>query len=383
MHPLLSMDSPRVGDPKLVWSDSFLSTTARAPIGLWDEFLALIAGSGLFDGSGSASTPDGLHERSIDHGSLHWVLDRRQRFVAVHRTIAFASPSPGCNEIEVFWCPLDDQTALCGHRLREVGQTSPEATQWIESWTQWSDGSSIFVVPTPWGQVPSFLRLVATWTGQGPALIDLTAFDASRFQVRALEDDLAYHAQLNDELRQEIKVLRSQLHQLRSAAQEHALDWARGADGAVDLAGAIWQDLGSIEEWSLAHSAKIAVLPRALKGAKKSDYVAPEHVQQALEFLAGPYRDCRLGRITKDEMERALENSGLKVAGSAGTTVAGAQGDAYFVNWRGRKRFLEWHIGRGGARETRYCLRIYFFWCEEDQVAVVGWLPSHLSCSIS
>ena len=34
-------------------------------------------------------------------------------------------------------------------------------------------------------------------------------------------------------------------------------------------------------------------------------------------------------------------------------------------------------LGRD-SRDRRYGFRLYFFWDEEGQVAVVGWLPSHL-----
>lgn len=50
---------------------------------------------------------------------------------------------------------------------------------------------------------------------------------------------------------------------------------------------------------------------------------------------------------------------------------------------RGRRRMFDLHLAKGGGRDERYCLRIYFFWSAEDRKVVVGWLPSHLSNSLS
>jgi hypothetical protein len=57
---------------------------------------------------------------------------------------------------------------------------------------------------------------------------------------------------------------------------------------------------------------------------------------------------------------------------------AGEQGDEYFVPYRGRKRFLEWHLKKGNSRDPRRDLRIYFFWDEEDEEIVLGYLTGHL-----
>ena len=53
--------------------------------------------------------------------------------------------------------------------------------------------------------------------------------------------------------------------------------------------------------------------------------------------------------------------------------------EQYEVLWGGKRRFLECHLKRGNSREPRNCLRIYFFWDEDDELIVVGHLPSHLT----
>jgi len=60
---------------------------------------------------------------------------------------------------------------------------------------------------------------------------------------------------------------------------------------------------------------------------------------------------------------------------------AGEQGKTYFVRFpthTDTPRFLEFHLRKGATKDVRYCLAIYFFWDEDTQQVIVGWLPSHL-----
>ena len=52
--------------------------------------------------------------------------------------------------------------------------------------------------------------------------------------------------------------------------------------------------------------------------------------------------------------------------------------ELYKVQYGGQQRELNRHLKGGTSREPRYCFRLYYFWDNENQVVVVGWLPSHL-----
>ena len=54
---------------------------------------------------------------------------------------------------------------------------------------------------------------------------------------------------------------------------------------------------------------------------------------------------------------------------------------AYFIRLGGRRRFLDQHLGKGSARDPRYCMRIYFCWDEDTNRVVIGHMPSHLPTS--
>jgi hypothetical protein len=135
--------------------------------------------------------------------------------------------------------------------------------------------------------------------------------------------------------------------------------------------------------WAMDNAERIVVLPRALKGAKKSQYQNPEHIWTALELLAGPYRLHRLGELSKPDFEAALAESGLQLDRSVVPMVAGAQGETYYVRWGRHRRFLDMHLLKGGGREPRYCMRIYFFWDSESGRCVIGDMPLHLDNSLT
>lgn len=144
----------------------------------------------------------------------------------------------------------------------------------------------------------------------------------------------------------------------------------------------IWR-LDEMEEWTAKHCDEIVVLPRAIAAAKKSEYHAPQHVYDALNLLAIDYRSLKRGEIAHPEFMQRCAAVGVDYNRSVDRSVAGEAGEEYFVRWKGRRRFLNHHLGRGTSRDPRFTLRIYFTWDDEDEVVVVGWLPSHLTASMS
>lgn len=143
------------------------------------------------------------------------------------------------------------------------------------------------------------------------------------------------------------------------------------------------RDLEHLPMWGAEHEDRLVLLPRALAGAKRSLYQDDEEIFKALEFLAGPYWMHRSGILPLEEYQARLAEAGLRLAGSAGQTTATTHSQDYFARYKGQKRFLDWHVVKGGGRDQRFCMRIYFFWDAEDKKVVVGWLPSHLDNSLT
>ena len=140
-------------------------------------------------------------------------------------------------------------------------------------------------------------------------------------------------------------------------------------------------------EWVKEHLAgRLVLLPRAERAASKAEYTEVGMVYRALLILANEYRDSRMGTGTDKVFWDALAQYGMDFSGSIDKSRAGQEGDAYYVNYpigTTQRAFLQFHIVRGTAHENRYCMRIYFFWDEDTNQVVVGWLPSHLSNRIS
>ena len=73
----------------------------------------------------------------------------------------------------------------------------------------------------------------------------------------------------------------------------------------------------------------------------------------------------------------------LQLEESATGEGSRSDSDQYTVQYGGRRKSLDRHLKKGVTHDPRYCFRLYFFWDDEAQVAVVGWMPSHLDNSMT
>jgi len=216
--------------------------------------------------------------------------------------------------------------------------------------------------------LPSFLSLAKLLISRGE---EIRAFSEKALQ---LQSENGYLKQLLAE--------QSDLYRQARALLRERTHVAPRADDPAPAREACWS-LETMPTWCVEHEDEIVVLPRARNGAKKSRYEDPALMGVALEFLAGPYRAHRQGLTSRESFEAALQATGLKLAGAVGATIAGEQGDAYYVPWGGRRRLLDMHLLKGGGRDERYCFRLYFFWDDVSQRAIVGSMPAHLANSLS
>ena len=122
---------------------------------------------------------------------------------------------------------------------------------------------------------------------------------------------------------------------------------------------------------------------RAARSLKEATYVDSRLVYKCLKLLASSYYDYRTGLTTYDCFTSACKqvDPGLDERGAITDVAAGMQGDAYYIQYKGKKRKLERHLAKGSNKDRRYCLRIYFFWDDQDQIIVIGDLPHHLDTS--
>lgn len=144
------------------------------------------------------------------------------------------------------------------------------------------------------------------------------------------------------------------------------------------------ESLAELGAWAQQYAGRLLLAERAVRGAKKSLYRDPEMVYRCLEHLATRYWELKTGKISVAAHEAALAAiPGVSLRGSAGVTVAGEHGEAYFISHKGRRIFLDLHLAKGGGMDQRYCMRIYFTWLADEQRVLVGDLPAHLANSLA
>ena len=141
------------------------------------------------------------------------------------------------------------------------------------------------------------------------------------------------------------------------------------------------RDLNDFGAWCATHLAGfVEVLPRAKHAAKKSKYEDPSFLYKALLLLRDYYVPMRrLGGSAKvGAFKQACSDLNIEETQTFAGDRYGEHGDTYFVRYGGQSRLLNRHLKKGSTHDVRRCFRLYFFWDEDSEQAVVGWLPSHL-----
>lgn len=142
--------------------------------------------------------------------------------------------------------------------------------------------------------------------------------------------------------------------------------------------------LSGFEDWCKEHLAGSVVMSnRAFQGAKKSVFHDPPLIYRALLVLRDHYVPMRIYGGSEYQSAYLEALGDLHLEESLTGEGARFEGDEYTVQYQGRRRELDRHLKGGNSREPRFCFRLYFFWDDESQVVVVGWLPSHLENRLS
>jgi hypothetical protein len=205
-------------------------------------------------------------------------------------------------------------------------------------------------------------------------------------QVAALQEEADHYAQQHDQKDEEAQTLRAEMHHLQKRIQ--SLKYFLAQD---NVATDTFEPPERYEDFPPAIADRfpdrLILMGRAKRGLKNAHYNDPAEVWRALELLAGPYWEMRMGyEGAKERYESMRQALKVEVSRAVGETVKGQYAAQYIVNYpegTPQQRTLNMHLTKGGGHDERYCLRIYFFWDEEMNRVVVGWLPSHLANSLS
>jgi hypothetical protein len=214
-----------------------------------------------------------------------------------------------------------------------------------------------------------------------------TRINALREEIERLQSENEYFVDEAGHAESEAAVLRQDrfLLEERVTRLTEELEGKLVPEGAGDAAEPARLDL--VPDWARARfGRRLILLPRAVRELKAADFEDVTLLCDALRLLATDYYDMHVGKLRVAEFTDRARALGLTWGPSIDETQAGRHGEAYFVQYplqqgRGRRTFLQQHLRKGTSFESRHCLRIYFFWGEEDQKVVIGSLPRHLPSS--
>lgn len=137
-----------------------------------------------------------------------------------------------------------------------------------------------------------------------------------------------------------------------------------------------------IEEWvNNLFAGRIFMHNKAVKALEDSNYSDVTLLCRAIELLATSYHDMRKQIIDSNEFNRKCQEIGVEEAASISDVGAGRHQEEYFCRYNGKKMMMDRHLKKGSSRDPQYCLRIYFFWDDENSIIVIGHLPTHLTIS--
>ena len=147
------------------------------------------------------------------------------------------------------------------------------------------------------------------------------------------------------------------------------------------------ENLADFEDWCRQNlSGAVELHNRAFRGVENSQYEDDSLIYKALILLRDYYVPMRRdgGLEKRKSFEDACRALGLEAQPTFHGTRYGEEGETYFVRYGGRRILLDRHLKKGTAHnDDRRCFRLYFFWDDEEQHVVVGWLPSHLDTRIT
>ena len=168
----------------------------------------------------------------------------------------------------------------------------------------------------------------------------------------------------------------SRLLRQRLEALEHSL-----RDNDRDLPDEPLERYEDIEAWAEKHLVgSIWIAPKAIRQVRKADFADIGLFWKTLLMLRDFYVPMRRnsGAPQRAAYENALKELGLEDSGCFGNPNDIQQFPEYKVTYGREELWCHDHIKFGSGYDSRNMFRIYYNWHKDDQVLVIGHMPTHL-----
>jgi hypothetical protein len=191
-------------------------------------------------------------------------------------------------------------------------------------------------------------------------------------ELQFASDELNRAEAARDEALAERRALRMRIEILETSLKQ------RGdiqADEPLD-------DFSNIEEWTIRHLAgSVWIAPKAIRETEKNgQFDDIELFGRALLMLRDYFVPMKRnpGAARRSAYEVRLQE--LRLTDMPCFSQRGAIKDfpEYRVDYEGDNFWCEDHIKFGGGRDPRNMFRIYYCWHAEDQMLLIGHMPTHL-----
>lgn len=221
--------------------------------------------------------------------------------------------------------------------------------------------------------------------------------DALRSQARDIEEklreslqerDLAYDG--NQELEQEVDRLKKQVFSVNARARIFEAKLLEGGEKIqIEIEHpASYEDL---DDWAEKYYPdRLIILPKAIKAAKKSEYEDVEHIGRCLSLLAVEYVDMRRGVVGAQDLYQKKCNDLRVEVSPVGSALQNHRYKHQFVApYQNGYAELDLHLSPAsgtaerGSVDPKKTYRIYFSWDRDQELVVVGSMPSHLTTTLT
>ena len=184
--------------------------------------------------------------------------------------------------------------------------------------------------------------------------------------------------QENDELEQEVRILKEQLFDSRSKEEGFRLALGSPDGYSGENAPAIEDVSGAVGLAMERFSHQLLFQLNSNSSVEGNPFKWPDKVWKALEWLATIYYEARTGSSKNTDLDGSCRQaSEMWYKTSQHDTTMATYRNSYTTRVNGRIIWLEEHIGKGTSFDPRRTIRIAFDWDRDLRKVVIGYIGRH------